>query len=245
MIFRVVLGVLIAAALAGTLWYTGLVTPVTCTLADPSECPDVGWDGVRWTGETATLRGVHFRKPLPRFLEAVPAEVARRAEWSAVVDTWWDELRGAVCWTGPDQRVTCHYIDSTLDLGVPRLPIYATNPAGDGGVLTGQLVPGKNGNCLYLEAHGDRWLAIWPSPPRGVQVTAVGADIWPFPGTGWDGTAVSMGNSVVVIGDLAVFGGGETVFGPAELESTDLVRPPSQRCLVEKAWWVTSVDSPP
>jgi hypothetical protein len=104
------------------------------------------------------------------------------------------------------------------------LPLYPANPASDGAFLDARLVSERD--CLYLEAHGDRWLAIWPSP-----------------GTSWNRAAVRVHGSVVTVGNQASFGGGETDLIAADLASYDLVNEPRHECLVGKAWWVSQIIS--
>jgi hypothetical protein len=102
------------------------------------------------------------------------------------------------------------------------IPLYPANPASDGAFLDAKLVWDRE--CLYLEAHGDRWLAVWPSP-----------------GTSWNRTAVSVLGSVVPVGNHAFFGGGETDLVAADVASYEFVNEPRVECLVGKAWWVSDI----
>lgn len=103
------------------------------------------------------------------------------------------------------------------------IPLYPANPASDAAFLTAQLT--LDGDCLYLVVHGDRWLAIWPSP-----------------GTSWNGVALSFRGQVIPSGAEANFLGGEGSLTADQVESYDFVNSPKEHCLVGNAWWVAHVD---
>lgn len=118
---------------------------------------------------------------------------------------------------GPDQPAAS--VAPTPESGIP---LYQANPVSDGAFLEAKLVLDRE--CLYLEAHGDRWLAIWPAP-----------------GTSWNLVAVNVLGSVVPVGAQASFGGGETDLAPADVGSYEFVNNPRPECLVGKAWWVSTI----
>jgi hypothetical protein len=57
-------------------------------------------------------------------------------------------------------------------------------------VLTGTLTVADG--CLWIEAHGDRWLALWPTP-----VSVTGAESVTVEG---DGVRVAEGDQITVVG---------------------------------------------
>jgi hypothetical protein len=109
------------------------------------------------------------------------------------------------------------------------LVLHPWSEEGHGAALPGRLVLEEG--CLFVvgEESGERWV---PS--------------WPFPGTGWNGSAVVSGGEVISIGEPAVFGGGEGDLSKAEADGIDWVKAPDPACLTTgKAWWVYAGSAPP
>ena len=115
------------------------------------------------------------------------------------------------------------------ELAASPLVLHPWNEEGHGAALPGRLV--LEDGCLFVvgEESGERWV---PS--------------WPYPGTGWNGTAVVSGGTVIPIGELAVFGGGEGDLSKAHVARIDWVKAPELACLTTgKAWWVYAGSAPP
>lgn len=109
----------------------------------------------------------------------------------------------------------------------PPLPLFPSGPDRLDAALPARLV--LEGRCLYLlSAGGEAWLALWP-----------------WPGTSWDGVAVSLDGARVSVGSNAEFRGGEIELDAQVLASYEWVNRPLNDCLISKAWFVYTVTPAP
>jgi len=128
---------------------------------------------------------------------------------------------GAMDATPPAEQTAFVAPSLPAHLAASPLVLHPWNAGGAGAAISARLV--LEDGCLWLvgEESGGRWV---PS--------------FPYPGTDWDGAAVISVDEVVAVGEVAVFGGGESDLTEANLAAYDWIKPPDPDCLVGKGWFV-------
>lgn len=101
------------------------------------------------------------------------------------------------------------------------MALFPPDEAGMGALLRGVLR--QTGPCLLIvDEDGDSWLTAWPATAR------------------WDAEheSIRLGGAEVVLGAVAVLGGGEQRIGPSTVDADEWVQRPNAACLPALVWFV-------